>query len=104
MTKTGTITVSNSATGATAGPLTLTAPPTIAKTSNASGGNGTFSITGGTCGNGTVITPAGGPTPTCTIIVQYTGETNTTTADGAVTITDTGALTATQTSAAFPAN
>jgi hypothetical protein len=43
---------------------------------------------------------------TCTIIVQYTPNTTGTpgTATGAVTLTDTGAATATQTSANFSAN
>jgi hypothetical protein len=104
-TKTGTITVSNTATGANAGPFTLTAAPGIAKVSGT--GNGTFSITGGTCTNGTVVYPAPAPaggSSSCTIGVQYAGETNTATANGHVTLTGTGAATATVTSANFPAN
>ena len=97
-TKTATITVSNTATGPTAGPLTLTAAPTIARVSGT--GNGTFSITGGTCASGTVVNPGG----SCTINVQYSGQTNTSTANGRVTLTDTGAGTAAQSSPTFPAN
>jgi hypothetical protein len=59
----------------------LTGAPTISKASGA--GNGTFSITGGTCGSGTVLsTPLG----TCTVNVQYSGETNTSTATGQISI------------------
>ncbi|HUD63968.1 MAG TPA: IPT/TIG domain-containing protein, partial [Candidatus Sulfotelmatobacter sp.] len=94
-TKTGTITVTNTATGGNAGPLTMTAAPSIAKTGGT--GNGTFSITGGTCTGTTVLPPAGNPGNSCTITVQYSGQTNTNTATGTVTLTDTGAATATQT-------
>jgi hypothetical protein len=97
-TKNATITVSNTATGATAGPVRLTAAPTIAKTSGT--GNGTFSVTGGTCVSGFVINAGS----SCTVNVSYSGQTNTSTASAAVTIADTGTSTTTQTSAAFPAN
>jgi hypothetical protein len=90
-TKTGTITVANSATAT--GPFTLTANPTIAKTGT---GNGTFSIpAGGTCVSGAVVSPGS----SCTINVQYTGQTNTSNATGTVTITGTGIATATITDA-----
>ncbi|HXJ90059.1 MAG TPA: hypothetical protein VMS18_24820 [Candidatus Binatia bacterium] len=62
--KDGTITVTNTATGANAGPLTLTGAPAIAQTA----GTGTFSITGGTCTSGVVVAAGGG---TCTINVHY---------------------------------
>jgi hypothetical protein len=97
-TKSGTITVSNTATGANAGPFTFTAAPTIAKVSGT--GNGTFSITGGTCVSGFAITPGSN----CSINVSYSGETNTATANGRVTATGTGIATASQNSATFPAN
>jgi hypothetical protein len=97
-TKNGTITVSNTATGATAGPFTFTTAPTIAKVSGT--GNGTFSITGGTCVSGFVINAGSN----CSINVSYSGETNTSTANGRVTATGTGIATASQNSATFPAN
>jgi hypothetical protein len=97
-TKTATITVSNTATGGTAGPIKLTAAPTITPTSGT--GNGIFSITGGTCVSGFVINAGS----SCTITVRYAGETNTATRNATVTITDTGASTASQTSSAFAAN
>ena len=97
-TKNATITVSNTAFGGTAGPVTLTAAPSIAKTSGT--GNGTFSITGGTCVSGSVINAGS----SCTINVRYSGQTNTSTANAAVTITDTGTSTTSQTTAAFSAN
>jgi hypothetical protein len=64
--KTGTITVTNTATGAFAGSFTLTANPTVTRT----GANrGTFTIAaGGTCVTGVVVAPGG----TCTIAVTYT--------------------------------
>jgi hypothetical protein len=96
-TKTGTITVSNTATGVNAGPLTLTAAPAIVKTSTA---GGTFSITGGTCTSGAIVNPGG----TCTITVQYAPGTSTTTATAHVTLSDSGAATATQNSPNFNAN
>jgi hypothetical protein len=97
-TKNATITVSNTATGATAGPVRLTAAPTIAKTSG--NGDGTFSITGGTCVSGFVINAGS----SCTVTVRYAGQTNTSTANAAVPISDTGTSTTTQTTTPFPAN
>jgi hypothetical protein len=98
-TKNATITVSNTATGATAGPITLTANPTLGTKGGT--GNGTFSIqTGGTCVSGFAINAGS----SCTILVQYSGETNTSNATDTVIITDTGAGTASQTSATFTAN
>jgi hypothetical protein len=96
--KNGTITVSNTATGANGGPFTFTAAPAIAKVSGT--GNGTFSIAGGTCVSGFVINPGSN----CSINVSYSGETNTATANGRVTATGTGIATASQNSATFPAN
>jgi hypothetical protein len=90
-TKTGTITVHNSATGANAGPVTMTAAPTIAPIPGPTGG--TFSITGGTCTATTVLNPGG----TCTIIVQYLPQGAAAEYFATVTVTDTGAATATQT-------
>jgi hypothetical protein len=93
--KNGTITISNTAKGENAGPLTLTAAPTIVKTA----GLGTFSITGGTCVSGMVI-DAGSQ---CTVTVQYVpGGTSTSTAH--LTITDTGAATTSQSTSNFNAN
>jgi hypothetical protein len=97
-TKTGTITISNTATGANAGPLTLTAAPTVVKTAGPV--SGTFSITGGTCVAGFVVTPGS----SCTITVQYAPGTSTATATAHVTITDTGAAAASQTTPNFNAN
>jgi hypothetical protein len=94
-TKIGTITVTNSSTAATGGPLTLSAA-TLTVTAGAA--NGTFTITGGTCTAGAVLNPRG----TCTIIVQYV-PINTTQATAYVTLTDTGAGTATQSSPTFNA-
>jgi hypothetical protein len=82
------------------GPLTLssTVPTSIANVSGT--GTGTASIQpGGSCTLGAVVNPAG----SCTINVRWV-PTNTLTANLAVTVTDTGAATATQTSATFPAN
>ncbi len=93
-TKIGTITVTNTSTGANAGSFTLTAAPIVTKVLGA----GAFSITGGTCANGTVVAPAG----TCTIIVQY-APSGTTPSYARVTITDTGAATTSQFSV-FTAN
>jgi hypothetical protein len=95
--KNGVITIGNSATGANAGPLTLTAAPTIQKVGTA---GGTFSITGGTCASGTVVNPGS----SCTISVQYVPGTSTATATAHVTITDTGAGSASQTTSNFNAN
>ena len=85
------------ATGANAGPLTLTAPPAV----NRATGTGTFSITGGTCASGTVLAPGA----TCTIVVQYVPPTTgSLTSTAHVTITDTGTTTATQNQPNFTAN
>ena len=62
--KDGTITVTNTATGANAGPLTLTGAPTLTRTA----GTGAFTITGGTCVSGLVVNPGGG---SCTMVVHY---------------------------------
>jgi hypothetical protein len=73
--------------------LTLTAAPSIAKVGGATG-TGSFSITGGTCANGSVLASLG----SCTINVQYSGETNTSTANGSVSLGVSGpALTSPQT-------
>ena len=96
-TETATITVRNSATGTTAGPVTIIGTG-ITKVGTA---GGTFSITGGTCTAGTVLL---NPTNSCTIIVQYASGGITTLATANVTVTDTGAATASQTSANFTAN
>jgi hypothetical protein len=96
-TKTGTVTLRNTATGANAGPLTLTAAPVVNRTA----GTGAFSVTGGTCVSGTVIPPGG----SCTIVVQYMPPaTGSLASTGHVTITDTGATTANQNSPNFNAN
>ncbi len=97
-TKTGTVTITNTGNG----PLTLTAAPTIAKSSGL--GTGTPSITGGTCISGTVVAASGG---TCTLTVQWAptgGFLGRQTANLSVTLTDTGAATPTQSSQTFPAN
>jgi hypothetical protein len=95
----GTITVSNTAAGANAGPFTFTAAPSVAKVGAA---GGTFSIIGGgTCTLLSVINPGG----TCTINVQYApGATGTTLATANVTATGSGLATTSQTSANFTAN
>ena len=98
-TKVATITVRNSSSGASAGPLTITAVPTITQTVGA-GTNGAFSITGGTCGTTVLVV---NPGLTCTIIVTYQ-PTTTATSTAHVTITDTGASTPSQNSSNFNAN
>ena len=96
-TKTGTVTLRNSAAGANAGPLTLTAAPVV----NRATGTGAFTVTGGTCISGLVLAPAA----TCTITVQYVPPTTgSLTSTGHVTITDIGTTTATQNSPNFTAN
>ncbi len=106
-TKNGVVTVTNTASGAAASPLTLTAAPTITRTA----GTGAFSITGGTCASGTVLSPSSGPGNTCTINLQYVPPaTCTTTATGTcpstahVTLTDTGPATTSQNSPNFNGN
>jgi hypothetical protein len=107
LTKTGTITVSNTPPLAGPGALypgafVLTAAPTIQRVGG--GGGGTFTITpGGTCVLGATVASG----TSCTIIVQYAfppagGSLNNATAH--VTINDVGALTTTQTSPNFTAN
>jgi hypothetical protein len=96
-TKTGTVTLRNSATGANAGPLTLTAAPVV----NRATGTGAFTVTGGTCASGTILAPAA----SCTVIVQYVPPTTgSLTSTAHVTIADTGAGTASQNSPNFPGN
>jgi hypothetical protein len=98
-TKNGVITVSNTATGVNAGPVTLTANPTITKVT----GTGTFSITsGGTCVSGVAINAGSN----CTINVQYLPPTSgSLTSTAHVTITDTGASNgSSQNSANFTGN
>lgn len=96
----GTITVTNNATSSNPGPLTLTAAPTVTVTARGPRGSG-FTITGGTCASGSII-PAGG---TCTIIVTYNPNGSAgTQASAQVSISDTGATTASQTGASFNAN
>ena len=95
--KNGTVTLTNSATGANAGPLRLTAAPVV----NRVNGTGAFTVTGGTCASGTVLAPGAN----CTITVHYVPPaTGNLTSTGHVTITDTGWATATQNSANFTAN
>jgi hypothetical protein len=64
--KDGVITVTNTsiAANANSSALTLTGAPTLNRTS----GTGTFTITGGTCVNGTVVNPGNN---TCTVNVHY---------------------------------
>ena len=94
-TKSGVVTVHNTGNSN----LTLTAAPTIAKTSG-NGGTGAFTITtGGTCTNGAVIAAGGN----CTINVRYAGASNPSPATGTITLTDSGASTTTQTDS-VPAN
>jgi hypothetical protein len=86
-THSGTITVTNTATGGNAGPYTFTATPTVTKLF----GPGTFSITGGTCANGSVVNPGS----TCTIVVQYAPGGSTASASATVSVTGTGTVLAT---------
>jgi hypothetical protein len=97
-TKNGTITVTNAATGADAGALTLSAAPTITRVSG-----GTFAIvSGGTCASGTVLTVGG---PGCTVNVQYGPGSPAQTGSAHITVTGTGlGTTGSQNSPNFPAN
>ena len=96
-TKTGTVTLRNSATGANAGPIALTAAPVVNRVT----GTGAFTVTGGTCASGTVLAPGA----TCTIVVHYVPPTTgSLTSTAHVTIADTGVATATQNSPNFTAN
>jgi hypothetical protein len=97
----GLVTVTNSGSA----PLSITAAPTVAKVGTA--GGGVFSIitplvppAGTQCGAGVTLAPG----VSCWIDVQYNPNGGTATESARVTITDTGAATATQTSAAFGAN
>src|SRR5256885_13493391 len=87
--------------------LPISAAPTITRTA----GTGAFSITGGTCASGTVLSPSPGPGNTCTINAQYVPPaTCTTTATGTcpstahVTLTDTGPATTSQNGPNFNGN
>jgi hypothetical protein len=86
--KTGVITVTNSGNG----PLTITADPEVTRIS----GSGSFAIvtpgTGRPCAKTVVVPGKGG---TCTIGVRYTPS-DTAISTARVTLTDTGAKTATQ--------
>jgi hypothetical protein len=94
--KTGTITVSNAA--AATGPLTLTAAPAVVKTAGPAAG--VFSITGGTCASGSIISPGG----SCTIVVQYNPGGTTTTSTAHIALTNAGATTSPLNGANFTAN
>jgi hypothetical protein len=96
--KDGTVTVNNTATGPTAGPLTLTALPTIARAS----GTGTFTIIGGTCTSGYVVNPGA----SCTITVHYVppAAPANPSSTAQVTIYDTGTPSTSQKSSTFTAN
>ncbi|HYM05341.1 MAG TPA: DUF1565 domain-containing protein [Terriglobales bacterium] len=104
-TKTGTITVRNTATGATAEAVTLAASPnpTVSKI-GANGG--TFSIVtgvgGGTCVPGFVLNTAS--SNICTIVVQYAPGASTATATGFVTVTGVGLQGGNNRSGNFTAN
>jgi len=96
-TKIGTVTISNTATGLNAGPITLTTAPAV----NRASGTGTFMVMGGSCLTNPVI-PAGG---NCTVVVQYAPPTTgSLTSTGHITLADTGLATATQSQANFTAN
>jgi hypothetical protein len=101
-TKNGLITVSNTTSGATAGPFTFTAAPAITTVSVPAGG--IFSIAGaaGTnpCVSGTVLNPG----QSCTIPVQYVTGGSTADATATVTVTGTGYSSASRTSGTFDAN
>jgi hypothetical protein len=99
-TRTGTVTIRNTATGAAAGPLVLTALPTVAKVGTA---GGAFTIAAGTT-NGCTATSSIAPGGSCTMLVTYTPGGSTATATANVTVTDTGAGTTSQTGANFTAN
>jgi hypothetical protein len=96
-TKNGTVTVSNTASGTTAGPFTFTAPPSVVKNS----GPGTFSVVaGGSCTGATVLAPGA----SCTVNVRYAPGGSALPASGAVRVAGTGTTTATVTGPNFPAN
>ena len=80
----GFVTVTNTASGASAAPFTFTAAPAIARLF----GPGTFSIIGGTCTATTVLNPGA----TCTIQVQYAPGGSTTAASATITLTGNGLM------------
>jgi len=80
--KTGTVTVTNTATGANAGPFVLS----FAQVVKSFGGGGVFSITGGTCVAGLSVDPGS----SCTVIVQYVPPANGNNATETAHITLTG--------------
>jgi hypothetical protein len=90
-TTSGTVIVTNVASGSNPGPLTLVAAPTLGPPKT---GTGVFAITaGGTCASGTVLTPGSN----CTINVQYTAPPSGPVGSSVtLIINDTGATTATQ--------
>jgi Bacterial Ig domain len=96
--KSGTVTVTNTASGATAGQFTFTAAPTVTRAS----GSGAFSVTGGTCVSGTVLNPG----DSCTVVVQYVppAAPASATSTGHVNVTGTGTLVATTSSNNFTGN
>ena len=80
----GTVTVSNTATGASAGPFTFSSAPAVNQTGAV---HGSFAITGGSCANGLVVNAGSN----CTIIVQYTPSlANTLNSTAHVTVIGTG--------------
>ena len=82
-TKTGTVTVTNTATGANAGPFVLSFAQVV---KNGFGGGGVFSITGGTCVPGLSVDPGS----SCTVVVQYVPPANGNNATETAHITLTG--------------
>ncbi len=84
--KSGLVTITNTATGANAGPLTLSAVPTVIKATGPAASS--FSvIAGGTCASGTVVNPNGG---SCTVNVQYNPGGSTSGSSAHLQITGTG--------------
>jgi hypothetical protein len=98
-TKSGLVTVRNTAAGANAGPFTFTAPPAVVKAFGPA--SGTFSvIAGGTCTATTVLNPGA----SCTIDVQYAPGGSVAAAGAHVTVTGTGIVGANASNLNFPAN
>jgi hypothetical protein len=92
----GTVTVSNTATGASAGPFTFSSDPAVNQTGVV---HGSFAITGGSCANGLVVNAGSN----CTIIVRYTPSlANTLNSTAHVTVIGTG-ITGTPSAATSPA-
>jgi hypothetical protein len=92
----GTVTVSNTATGASAGPFTFSSDPAVNQTGTV---RGSFAITGGSCANGLVVNAGSN----CTITVQYTPNlANTQNSTAHVTVIGTG-ITGTPSAATSPA-